>query len=66
MPFDVGQVYVTPLRVVVPEIEAVPPTSRLVLVASPELIPNLVLPVNSKLPEREALIAPRLLRPVMF
>jgi len=50
----------------VPLILAVPPTSRLVLVASPELIPNLVLPVNSKLPDREALTAPRLLRPVMF
>ena len=35
-----GQVYVTPFKVVVPEIEAVPPTSNLVLTAPPALTPN--------------------------
>jgi len=42
-------------KVTAPEMEAVPPTSRDVSVAPPALIPSLVLPVSSKLPETEAL-----------
>ena len=43
-----------PPRVMMPEIEAVPPTSKLVSVKFPELIPNLLSPVISKLVEIEA------------
>ena len=42
-----------PLKVVAPEILAVPPTSNEVLVAPPGLMPSLVSPVSSKLVETE-------------
>ncbi len=43
-----------PAKVRVPEIEAVPPTSRAVSVLPPALIPRrLLAPVNSKFPEAE-------------
>jgi len=42
-----------PASVSVPEMEAVPPTSRVVLVAPPALIPSLLAPVISKLVDTE-------------
>ena len=52
----VGHVYVTPRNVVAPDMEAVPPTSNMVLMTLPELMPRRAEElVSSRLPDMEAL-----------
>src|SRR3989344_8873185 len=60
-----GQVYVTPFKVVVPDMLAVPPTSNLVLVAPPALMPKLPVVISKPVDEDappEMVIRPSVVR----